>query len=341
MVNLSISPSQPIGLSLHTHSDFSYALRLENHWIRAQTDWVDHWTGAPGRPAYMTLSTPLRASDQGRYLLGTPFLKFEDLGALREVWFSHTHTAQLPLSAFSTESLSTLAQVDTQSVVVNADAMPAETLCDAQGYSSSLTEHVDATQRVRTLTTVHCANHFSLCQDSHCGGTHKTRAVARTQTYTVPLYPSLDTDTQRLTDTTCVPADQPLGISLNGVPLLGISEFIDSPLYHTTPRECRKWTLTQNSTSYQANRNSTRLPVSVWEEREYGKALFGRTACSVHAHIERGVQFCGDVLPGIGRKTDYCGGFASREGGLYGYRMLPVCLLRQASEREKIEKNKT
>jgi hypothetical protein len=42
---------------------------------------------------------------------------------------------------------------------------------------------------------------------------------------------------------------------------------------------------------------------------------------------------CGDVLASqLGTQTDKCGGIALREGGLYGYHMLPVCLLQQLNE---------
>jgi hypothetical protein len=163
----------------------------------------------------------------GALLVMTPFLKYEDLGALRHILVQPAAVPDAsPPSVIATPTALPTAQqaeppVSVAPRVAHLDADYAQTqyLCNTTGASFYYTEELDLAARVRVITTHSCPNHFSVCQSNECGGPLKTRALITRQVVTVPLFPGFS---NALLDTTC--NDMLLGVALNGVGIYGSSD---------------------------------------------------------------------------------------------------------------------
>jgi hypothetical protein len=163
----------------------------------------------------------------GSILVMTPFLKYEDFGALRHIVVAPLPDPSEGAVPTAPPARSPTAAVPSESPVAvlppsaqrDADDAEAQYLCDTTGASFFYSEEVDLPARVRRITTHSCPNHFSLCQSNECGGSVSTRALITRQVVSVPLYPALSTAPM---DTTC--NDMLLGVALNGVGIYGLSD---------------------------------------------------------------------------------------------------------------------
>lgn len=158
----------------------------------------------------------------------TPFLKYEDLGALRHIAVmpsvpdedDHIPTElPAPTAAPTAGTVEPPVYVPDMAAQIDSDDAQTKFLCNTTGASFYYHEEVDAEQRVRRITTHSCPNHFSLCQSSECGGTVATRALITRQVVEVPLYPGFSLAPL---DTTC--NNLLLGVALNGVGIYGSSD---------------------------------------------------------------------------------------------------------------------
>lgn len=183
----------------------------------------------------------------GSILVMSPFLKFEDMGALRNIFVQpaanipDTPTAP-PSPVVTPIGAPTAVEPPTafppRSAFLDSDSAQIQFLCNTTGASYFYSEELDLTHRTRVITTHSCPNHFSVCQSNECGGSVKTRALITRQEVTVPLYPSFSAGEP--IDTTC--STQLLGVALNGVGLYGISDGKTnecvSSLHYTAAGKC-------------------------------------------------------------------------------------------------------
>lgn len=165
----------------------------------------------------------------GSVLIMSPFLKYEDTGAIRNILVQpaadHSGTptqAPSPTSppTAAPASLEPPTALPPRSAFLDSDSAQIQFLCNTTGASFFYSEELDLTHRARVITTHSCPNHFSVCQSNECGGGVKTRALITRQVISVPLYPSFSAGGH--IDTTC--NAQLLGVALNGVGLYGISD---------------------------------------------------------------------------------------------------------------------
>ncbi|KAJ1421137.1 hypothetical protein B484DRAFT_125133 [Ochromonadaceae sp. CCMP2298] len=160
-------------------------------------DFKEVWPALTGRSTlYARLS-----HTTGSLLLLSAFLKFEDLGAVGSIIVS------APVIVTQEEMIEIVEEVVPKfpgtdvplSAQRNSDSAAAVYLCDVEGGGFAYQEMIDTAARTRTISSLSCPNHFSHCQSSQCGG-EKTRALSKSSTLVLPLYPTFATAPQ---DTTC------------------------------------------------------------------------------------------------------------------------------------------
>ena len=175
----------------------------------------------------------------GSLLVMSSFLKYEDMGVLRDIIVveaavggggagggsnnSGTGVAvpivdPVPLPV----SLPLPVPVPPRSALLDSDSAAAQYRCNTTGASFFYSEEVDLLSRTRVITTHSCPNHFSVCQSSECGGDLVTRALINQQVLRVPLYPAFSAGSP--IDTTCT-REIVVGVALNGVGIYGVGSF--------------------------------------------------------------------------------------------------------------------
>lgn len=189
----------------------------------------------------------------------------------------------------------------------NGSTILNEGLCNTDGSDFSYREELDFTSNTRTIYTSGCPNHFSACQFSNCDR-NVSIAIKRQMKLVLPLYPQIAVEPK---DVTCGIFDT--GIALNGVVIRSIGEtggkFICVP-----PTR-----LIQPSEKVLYREGMTRVASVL--------GLGSAKKCSLWGDMDA-VKDCGNVIPSEGIYYDKCGGRVD-ELGVYNYKTLPSCLLKQ------------
>eukprot|EP01038_Epipyxis_sp_PR26KG_P009836 gene9836-13230_t len=242
-----------------------------------------------------TIITPtILASD---VFILTSFLKFEDRGFIQKVKIIHEKDLVITLNQSTlTASPGPIPDLDLiipKSVLDNPNSSPDVYLCNTTGHSWVYKEEIDLASATRVITSNSCPNHYSVCQHAECGGSIVTRALQLKKIIEIPLFPKFS---KTRLDLTCT--SEMLGVALNGVGIYGSGE--------EKMRACVK-----------LENISDPIP------------LIGRTTCRIPGKND-GIEYCGDVIPLLGKSFDKCGGYGGTDG-IYRYYVPPVCLLHQLS----------
>ena len=146
--------------------------------------------------------------------------------------------------------------------------------CDVDGKSFYYKEIIDVKNRLRTIISNSCPNHFSACQKEECSGEQSSLAKPHNITISIPLFPLFS---KFPIDTTCT-LDS-IAIALNGVPIKGPSD---------GSKKCMEPSIVRNIS-------------------------YGKVPCSLHG-LNDGIQYCGDAVQLDGREFDKCGGHSDYDG---------------------------
>jgi hypothetical protein len=271
-----------------------------------------------------TTFTARLGATAGTYTIGSPFLKFEDAGALGILRVAASVTSaeaeadvevdvgeqgEGGLASNSTSPNGTIHVFDQpyldppQSAFHVPMSAAAQYKCAVDGSSWLYEESIDLSARTRTIVTYQCPNHYSTCQAMECGGPDATRSIRKMETITIPLYPRLTS--AQPADLTC--EREKVGVALNGVgfysPADGVTDECLRPEQFALLGSCGG--LGGNCID----------------------PYVGRDSCWISGP-EYGLRYCGNVVQSKGSEADKCGGHDDNSG-YYKYRAPPTCLLSQ------------
>jgi FtsP/CotA-like multicopper oxidase with cupredoxin domain len=232
-------------------------------------EWRDSWIALPGKMRFRTRAT----SHAGMRYVFSNFLKYQDRGLISGFLINRINSIR-PSSNDSSQPPEMGASIDIDSSVADSFHAPAARLCNPFGSSFVYEERVKNLDRVRSIITSSCPNHYSICQSSGCSE-NATLALQYQREVDIPLFPMISSQPK---DTTC--SDRILGYALNGVPIFGPADG------HTS---------------------------ICGTPKEYGLVDKGRTSCNRLGDGD-GTLYCGDAVQELSSSVDVCGGQADERG---------------------------
>ena len=203
-------------------------------------------------------------------------------------------------------------------------------LCSASGSSWGYREVVDMYRAQRVLTVSGCPNHPFQCQESGCGGEQGGRSFLHPASVVLPLYPTFSASP---VDVSC--SLEPVGYALNGVPFFSHAEVSASlPTRFTTAKAALTSLPAPRCLSpadyYSAVGARGFTPPRSMSAADGTPPLPPFPRCPLNGEAD-GLLHCGDSVQVRAGEVDACGGMAD-SSGRYGYRVEPVCLLRQLGD---------